>query len=180
MRRVVTILLILIVGIPVLWEVIAQGTRVWMKYGLMKQPLPSLAPILLPTMPVATATSIVVSVAVSIIMAFLRRSRRGQRLSRRFIPERHRVSLKKAEKTLKTPKVIIYHKGARSLRAGPILPHRSPGRPAVEAEKPKIVEPLKLEEEEEPEEEPEPAPKGPPIPSALPYRGSAQPGALQN
>jgi hypothetical protein len=138
------------------------------------------------------------------------------------------------------------------LRAWPILPHRSPGRPApkvvegkekveerpkvievvaeektevepkaVEAGEPKITEePLRLEEEEYEEEpeieveeseppvvevkeetepieepaveakeeaeeklteempitvEPEPAPKGPPIPSALPYRGSLCP-----
>jgi energy-coupling factor transporter ATP-binding protein EcfA2 len=122
--------------------------------------------------------------------------------------------------------------GGRSLRAWPILPRRSPGRPTTEVKKedieerprPKIVEvkvveekaeakpevvevkpkaaeePLRLEEEEEEFEEsgtittepteepavkvkevegeikePEPAPKGPPIPSALPYRGSLCP-----
>jgi len=94
--------------------------------------------------------------------------------------------------------------GGRSLRAWPILPHRSPGRPKIveveedveerpkvieveleaEAEKPKAVEVAKLAEEEEKgivEEEmpmvvePEPAPKGPPIPSSLPYRGSLCP-----
>jgi len=94
--------------------------------------------------------------------------------------------------------------GGRSLRAWPILPHRSPGRPKIveveeyveerpkvieveleaEAEKPKAVEVAKLAEEEEKgivEEEmpmvvePEPAPKGPSIPSSLPYRGSLCP-----
>jgi energy-coupling factor transporter ATP-binding protein EcfA2 len=118
--------------------------------------------------------------------------------------------------------------GGRSLRTWPILPRRSPGRPAPKVveveerakekprvlevkvvekkteaepeaaeveERPKDVEPLRLEEElEEPEaeveveksietiaeeeeklEEPEPAPKGPPIPSTLPYRGSLCP-----
>jgi hypothetical protein len=108
--------------------------------------------------------------------------------------------------------------GGRSLRVWPILPHRSPGRPAPKVmeveEGPKVVEvkaepveELKLEEEleegpeievkeapkpitevpktteikekeftvEEEIKEPEPAPKGPPIPSALPYRGSLCP-----
>ena len=117
----------------------------------------------------------------------------------------------------------LHTQGQGSLRAWPILPHRSPGRlkevkaseerAEVEPKAVEVVEePLRLEEEiEEPEvievKEPEPpavevkegtepieektveeaveakeeaAPKGPPIPSSLPYRGSAQPGALQN
>jgi energy-coupling factor transporter ATP-binding protein EcfA2 len=57
MRRIVTIPLILLVGSLVLWEVIAQGTRTWVKYGLMKQPLPSLTT-LLPTSLMTTALSI--------------------------------------------------------------------------------------------------------------------------
>jgi len=48
MRRIVTIPLILLVGSLVLWEVVAQGTRTWTKYGILKQPLPSLTT-LIPT-----------------------------------------------------------------------------------------------------------------------------------
>jgi hypothetical protein len=41
MRRLTTTLLIIVIGGLVLWEVLAQGTRTWVKYGLLKQPLPS-------------------------------------------------------------------------------------------------------------------------------------------
>jgi energy-coupling factor transporter ATP-binding protein EcfA2 len=41
MRRVTTTLIILGVGALVLWEALAQGTRVWTKYKLLKEPLPS-------------------------------------------------------------------------------------------------------------------------------------------
>jgi energy-coupling factor transporter ATP-binding protein EcfA2 len=47
-NRAVRILLILGIGSLVLWEVVAQGTRVWAKYKLIKEPLPSLTT-LLPT-----------------------------------------------------------------------------------------------------------------------------------
>ena len=41
MRRIVTILLIVIISGLVLWESISWGTRVWAKYKLLKEPLPS-------------------------------------------------------------------------------------------------------------------------------------------
>jgi energy-coupling factor transporter ATP-binding protein EcfA2 len=43
MRRIVTIPLILLIGGLVLWETLSWGTRTWAKYGLMKEPLPSIA-----------------------------------------------------------------------------------------------------------------------------------------
>jgi hypothetical protein len=43
MRRIVSTLSILIIGVLVLWESISWGTRTWVKYGLMKEPLPSIA-----------------------------------------------------------------------------------------------------------------------------------------
>jgi energy-coupling factor transporter ATP-binding protein EcfA2 len=57
MKRVVSTLLILMIGGMVLWEVIAQGTKTWVKYGLMKQPLPSLTT-LLPISLITTVLSI--------------------------------------------------------------------------------------------------------------------------
>jgi hypothetical protein len=57
MNRVVRVLLILMIGTLVLWEVLAQGTRTWVKYGLLKQPLPSLTT-LLPTSLITTVLSI--------------------------------------------------------------------------------------------------------------------------
>ena len=48
MRRLTTTLLIIVIGGLVLWEVLAQGTKVWTKYKIIKEPLPSLTT-LLPT-----------------------------------------------------------------------------------------------------------------------------------
>jgi energy-coupling factor transporter ATP-binding protein EcfA2 len=46
MRRIVSIPLILVVGGLVLWEAISWGTRTWTRYGLMKEPLPSITTLL--------------------------------------------------------------------------------------------------------------------------------------
>jgi energy-coupling factor transporter ATP-binding protein EcfA2 len=56
-NRAVRILIILGIGSLVVWEVVAQGTRTWVKYGLLKQPLPSLTT-LLPTSLITTVLSI--------------------------------------------------------------------------------------------------------------------------
>jgi energy-coupling factor transporter ATP-binding protein EcfA2 len=69
MRRIVTIPLILVVGGLVLWEAISWGTRTWTKYGLLKQPLPSLT-ILLPTsliLPITTMLSIGLLIAMAVM-----------------------------------------------------------------------------------------------------------------
>jgi hypothetical protein len=42
MNRAIRILLILLIGGLVLWETISWGTRTWVKYGLMKEPMPSI------------------------------------------------------------------------------------------------------------------------------------------
>jgi energy-coupling factor transporter ATP-binding protein EcfA2 len=43
MKRIITIILILIVCGLVLWEVISWGTKTWTKYKLLREPLPSIA-----------------------------------------------------------------------------------------------------------------------------------------
>jgi hypothetical protein len=76
MRRIVTILLIVIVGGLVLWETISWGSRTWVKYKLLKEPLPSIM-ILLPTsmiLPVITTLLIVLLIATT-VMALLRSKR---------------------------------------------------------------------------------------------------------
>jgi energy-coupling factor transporter ATP-binding protein EcfA2 len=68
-RRVVSTLLILGVGALVLWEAISWGTRTWTKYGLLKQPLPSLTT-LLPTsliLPITTMLSIGLLIAMAVM-----------------------------------------------------------------------------------------------------------------
>jgi energy-coupling factor transporter ATP-binding protein EcfA2 len=49
MRRIITIPLISVVGGLVLWETISWGTRTWTRYGLMKEPLPSITTLLPPS-----------------------------------------------------------------------------------------------------------------------------------
>jgi hypothetical protein len=76
MRRIVSTLLILLIGGLVLWEVLAQGTKTWTRYGLMKEPLPSIMT-LLPTsmiLPVITTLLIVLLIATT-VMALLRSKR---------------------------------------------------------------------------------------------------------
>jgi hypothetical protein len=76
MRRIVTIPLILLIGGLVLWEVLAQGTRTWTRYGLMKEPLPSITTFLPTSMilPVITTLLIVLLIATT-VMALLRSKR---------------------------------------------------------------------------------------------------------
>jgi KaiC/GvpD/RAD55 family RecA-like ATPase len=75
MRRLTTTLLIIVIGGLVLWEVLAQGTRTWTKYGLLKQPLPSIATLLDPTLPFMSmimTISIVLTTAMITTMAVIR------------------------------------------------------------------------------------------------------------
>jgi hypothetical protein len=120
--RIIRVLIILSVGFLVLWEVVAQGTRTWTKYKLLKEPLPSLTA-LLPTsliLPVIT-TLLIVLLITTTVMALLR--------SRKIfgivpIPElmRHAVVvgptgsgktsaakaiIAKAMKSLKSPTIIV-------------------------------------------------------------------------
>jgi energy-coupling factor transporter ATP-binding protein EcfA2 len=76
MNRAIRFLLILLIGALVLWEVIAQGTRTWTKYGLLKQPLPSLTT-LLPNSMILPVISIVLFIMIIAItaMAVLRAQR---------------------------------------------------------------------------------------------------------
>jgi energy-coupling factor transporter ATP-binding protein EcfA2 len=72
MNRAIKVLLILVVGFLVLWEVIAQGTKTWTKYKLLKEPLPSLTA-LLPTsliLPVITTLLIVLLGAITVVAIF--------------------------------------------------------------------------------------------------------------
>ena len=67
MRRIVTIPLILLVGSLVLWEVVAQGTRTWTKYGILKQPLPSLTTLI----PTSMIQSIIMLLTTTIVIVVL-------------------------------------------------------------------------------------------------------------
>jgi energy-coupling factor transporter ATP-binding protein EcfA2 len=75
MNRIISILLILLIlmiGGMVLWEVLAQGTKVWTRYKLLKEPLPSLTA-LLPTslisliLPILLLLMIIAMTAVAVI-----------------------------------------------------------------------------------------------------------------
>jgi hypothetical protein len=75
MRRIVTVSLVLIVGSLVLWEVVAQGTRVWAKYGILKQPLPSVTTFLTPTLqllPMLTTFAILLTAVTTAIITYFR------------------------------------------------------------------------------------------------------------
>jgi DNA polymerase III delta prime subunit len=75
-NRAIKFLLILLIGGMVLWEAFAWGTRTWVKYKLLKEPLPSIMT-LLPTsmiLPVITTLLIVLLIATT-LMALLRSKR---------------------------------------------------------------------------------------------------------
>jgi len=76
MRRIVTIPLILVVGGLVLWETLSWGARTWTRYGLMKEPLPSITTFLPTSMilPVIATLLIVLLIATTVV-ALLRSKR---------------------------------------------------------------------------------------------------------
>jgi energy-coupling factor transporter ATP-binding protein EcfA2 len=65
MRRIVTIPLIVIIGGLVLWEVLAQGTRVWAKYKIIKEPLPSLTTLLPASMILPVISMLIISLLIA-------------------------------------------------------------------------------------------------------------------
>jgi hypothetical protein len=72
-NRAIKVLLILLIGGLVLWEAFAWGTRTWVKYKLLKEPLPSITTLLPVSMilPVITMLLIVLLIATT-VMALLR------------------------------------------------------------------------------------------------------------
>jgi DNA segregation ATPase FtsK/SpoIIIE-like protein len=73
-NRAVRILIILGVGSLVLWESISWGTRTWVKYGLVKEPLPSLTTLLPTIQPVLVL--LVISVLIFTTISAVLKSRR--------------------------------------------------------------------------------------------------------
>jgi energy-coupling factor transporter ATP-binding protein EcfA2 len=76
MRRVTTTLLIVVIGGLVLWEAISWGTRTWVKYGLMKQPLPSITALLPTSMILPIITTLLTTTIVIVVINGILRSRK--------------------------------------------------------------------------------------------------------
>jgi energy-coupling factor transporter ATP-binding protein EcfA2 len=76
MNRAIKVLLILVVGFLVLWESISWGTRTWVKYGLMKEPLPSITTFLPTSMIQPLIALILVSVLTFVTISAILRSRK--------------------------------------------------------------------------------------------------------
>jgi energy-coupling factor transporter ATP-binding protein EcfA2 len=76
MRRITTTLLILVIGGLVLWEVISWGTRTWAKYGLLKQPLPSLTSLIPTSMIQPMLTLILTLTLISVLILTVIRARK--------------------------------------------------------------------------------------------------------
>ena len=76
MKRIITIILVLIVGGLVLWEVVAQGTKTWTRYGLMKESLPSLMTFWTPTLTLRLLPIIISLVMILLTAITFFRSRR--------------------------------------------------------------------------------------------------------
>jgi hypothetical protein len=67
MRRIVTIPLILLIGGLVLWETLSWGSGVWVRYRLLKEPLPSLTS-LIPTSMIQSAMMLLTTTIVIVIL----------------------------------------------------------------------------------------------------------------
>jgi energy-coupling factor transporter ATP-binding protein EcfA2 len=76
MNRAIKVLLILVVGFLVLWESISWGTRTWVKYGLMKEPLPSITTFLPTSMIQPLIALILVLVLTFVAISAILRSRK--------------------------------------------------------------------------------------------------------
>jgi len=70
MNRAIRILLILAIGGLVLWESISWGTRTWVKYGLIKEPLPSIATFV-PTSMIFPIVTAVLTISLIAVMAIV-------------------------------------------------------------------------------------------------------------
>jgi energy-coupling factor transporter ATP-binding protein EcfA2 len=76
MNRAIKVLLILVVGALVLWETISWGTRTWVKYGLMKEPMPSITTFLPTSMIQPLIALILVLVLTFVAILAILRSRK--------------------------------------------------------------------------------------------------------
>jgi len=76
LRRIITSLLILGVGALVLWEVLSWGTRVWMRYGLLKEPLPSITTLLPTSMTQPIITTLLITTIVIVLVINVLRLRK--------------------------------------------------------------------------------------------------------
>jgi len=75
-NRAIKVLLILVVGGLVLWEAFAWGTRTWVKYGLMKQPLPSITTLLPTSMIQPIITMLLITTIATVVINGIIRSKR--------------------------------------------------------------------------------------------------------
>jgi energy-coupling factor transporter ATP-binding protein EcfA2 len=75
-NRAIRILLILAIGGLVLWETISWGTRTWVKYGLMKEPLPSITTLLPSSMIQPIITTLLITTIVIVAINGILRSRK--------------------------------------------------------------------------------------------------------
>jgi GTPase SAR1 family protein len=64
-NRVIRILLILSIGSLVLWEAISWGTRTWVKYKLLREPLPSITTLLPSSMVLPITTTLLVGLLIA-------------------------------------------------------------------------------------------------------------------
>jgi DNA helicase HerA-like ATPase len=76
MNRAIRILLILLIGGLVLWESISWGTRTWVKYGLIKEPLPSITTLLPSSMIQPIITTLLTTTIVIVVINGILRSRK--------------------------------------------------------------------------------------------------------
>jgi hypothetical protein len=76
MNRAIRFLLILLIGGLVLWETISWGTRTWVKYGLIKEPLPSITTLLPSSMIQPLITTLLTMTIIIIVVINVLRSRK--------------------------------------------------------------------------------------------------------
>jgi energy-coupling factor transporter ATP-binding protein EcfA2 len=76
MNRAIRFLLILLIGGLVLWETISWGTRSWVKYGLIKEPLPSITTLLPSSMIQPLITTLLAMTIIIIVVINVLRSRK--------------------------------------------------------------------------------------------------------
>ncbi len=76
MRRIATTLLVLLIGSLVLWESISWGTRTWVKYKLLKEPLPSITTLLPTSMIQPIITTLLITTIIIVAINGIIRSRK--------------------------------------------------------------------------------------------------------
>jgi hypothetical protein len=75
-NRAIKVLLILLIGGLVLWEAISWGTRTWVKYKLLKEPLPSITTLLPSSMIQPIITTLLTTTIVIVVINGILRSRK--------------------------------------------------------------------------------------------------------